>query len=79
LPFKIKLEEKNNLPQAYSLLFQKQAGSLEENFSSKIIYPADFIPSWQYPSTLENKENMLEQPLEKIKMDQFIGAAFVRK
>lgn len=79
LPFKIKLEEKNNLPQAYSLLFQKQAGSLEENFSSKIIYPADFIPSWQYPSTLENKENMLEQPLEKIKIDQFIGAAFVRK
>jgi hypothetical protein len=79
LPFKIKLEEKNNLPQAYSLLFQKQAGSLEENFSSKIIYPADFIPSWQYPSALENKENMLEQPLEKIKMDQFIGAAFVRK
>jgi hypothetical protein len=79
LPLKIKLDEKNNLPQAYSLLFQKQAGSLEENFSSRIIYPQNIIPSWKYPNDLENKENTLSQSEKKIKTDQFIGTAFVRK
>lgn len=81
LPFKIKLEEKNNLPRAYSLLFQKQAGSLEENFSSKIIYPDNFSLSWKYPEDLENKvnENVLIGSIKKIKIDQFIGAAFVKK
>jgi len=79
LPFKIKPGEKNNSLEVYSLLFQKQAGSLEENFSSRIIYPADFILSWKYPADLENKENALSRPAEKIKIDQFIGAAFTRK
>jgi hypothetical protein len=81
LPFKIKLEETNNSLEAYSLLFQKQAGSLEENFSSKITYPDNFALSWKYPEDLENKEteNTLIKPLEKIKMDQFIGVAFMKK
>jgi hypothetical protein len=79
LPFKIKPENENNLPEAYSLLFQKQAGSLEENFSSQITYPAGFALSWKYPAELKNNGNTLEQPVKKIKTDQFIGTAFVSK
>jgi hypothetical protein len=79
LPFKIKPEEKNNSLAAYSLLFQKQAGSLEENFSSQIIYPDTFALSWKYPEDLANNENTLNHSAKKITMDQFIGVAFVRK
>jgi hypothetical protein len=81
LPFKIKPEENINSNQSYSLLFQKQSGSLEESFSSKIIYPDNFYPSWKYPEDLERKEaeNVLIKLAENIKTDKFIGAAFIRK
>ncbi|MBU2214279.1 DUF4012 domain-containing protein, partial [Patescibacteria group bacterium] len=79
LPFKISLAAKDNSLKAYSLLFQKQAGSLEENFSFQITYPSDLVPSWKYPADLENKENILSQSEKKIATDQFVGTAFVRK
>jgi hypothetical protein len=81
LPFKINLSE-TSLTDAYSLLAQKQAGSLGSKFSSKIIYPKKYKISWQYP-----EEDILELenlPIgqEGIKMitdlvtDKFIGLAF---
>ncbi len=80
LPFKINLNLLSQSPQSYSLLFQKQAGSSEENFFWKIIYPDSFSLIWRYPNEIEQSvpENTLKLQ-ERVKTDKFIGVTFLRK
>jgi hypothetical protein len=81
LPFKINLDE-SSLTDTYSLLVQKQSGSLGSEFSSKITYPKKYKISWQYPA--QDIANLGNLPFDRegIKIitdlvtDKFIGLAF---
>lgn len=75
LPFKLKFD-KNNPADAYSLLIQKQSGSLGSRFNSEIKYPENYKLEWSCPGELEkgNRELKFDSDLET---DKFIGAVFL--
>ena len=65
LPFKINLTKSTD---SYSLLIQKQSGSLASQFKHQLKFPADWRISWQYPDNLN-----LDSDLS---IDRFLGATF---
>lgn len=74
LPFRIDLESENKV-NAYSLLAQKQSGSLGSKFSFSLRFPGNMNPLWRYPhdSLEDEREIRLKTDLKK---DKFIGIAF---
>jgi hypothetical protein len=82
LPFKIHTNQTTKPADAYSLLIQKQSGSLGSKFSTKITYPNSYRPIWKYPnenvSTFSNTEqnNSGIEMKSELKTDKFIGVAF---
>jgi hypothetical protein len=72
LPFKINLTKPSD---SYSLLVQKQSGSLGSQFSHQLNFPADWQISWQYPDQgkMEGGSWQLETDL---RLDRFLGVAF---
>ncbi len=46
LPFKIDPSQKNDAFNSYSLLAQKQSGSVDTQFFSKIFYPQEWLAEW---------------------------------
>jgi hypothetical protein len=84
LPFKIDSDNQKNSIFTYSILTQKQSGSLGSTFSSEIVYPKEFAINWQYPEDgileienlpSENKGIKIETDL---KTDKFVGIAFTK-
>ncbi|HLN18726.1 MAG TPA: DUF4012 domain-containing protein [Patescibacteria group bacterium] len=82
LPFKFDTDKKAGLVDSYSILFQKQSGSIGSSLSSIVTYP-DFLDSvWQYPG--ENVSNLADEK-NGIKMDdvlatdKFFGVALTKK
>ncbi|MFZ2193369.1 MAG: DUF4012 domain-containing protein [Candidatus Moraniibacteriota bacterium] len=82
LPFKLDMSLTINPADAYSILFQKQSGSIGSDFSSTIIYPDFYKEIWRYP---EQNISMLSDQIDgktgfkfedKLKTDKFIGVAF---
>ncbi|MAF20520.1 MAG: hypothetical protein CMI55_02440 [Parcubacteria group bacterium] len=72
LPFKIDL---TNPSDSYSLLAQKQAGSLGSQFSHQLKFPEDWSVSWQYPD--ENKaEAGLWRTETDLQADRLLGITF---
>lgn len=65
LPFKIDLTKSAD---SYSLLVQKQSGSLASQFSHKLNFPTDWQVSWQYPDDLNLNTDL--------KVDRFLGITF---
>lgn len=49
LPFNLDFSGLFNKSDSYSILIQKQAGDLNTNLTSKIIFPSDLIIYWEYP------------------------------
>jgi len=84
LPFKINFD-RIHPTSTYSLLAQKQSGSLGSNFSSTINYPKSYKISWQFPEKdLEEVDDLLSgQEGIKIetdlKTDKFMGVVFGEK
>jgi hypothetical protein len=72
LPFKVDLTKSAD---SYSLLVQKQSGSLGSKFISTIKFPEDWSVSWFYPKDgrWENGKGKWEGDL---KVDRFLGVAF---
>jgi len=72
LPFKIDLTK---LTDSYSLLVQKQAGSLGSQFSHQLEFQTDWQVSWQYPEqgNLESGNWQMETDLS---LDRFLGVTF---
>jgi len=64
LPFKIDLTKSTD---SYSLLIQKQSGSLASQFKHQLKFPADWRISWQYPDNLDFND---------LRVDRFLGATF---
>jgi hypothetical protein len=75
LPFKIDTNLTTRPTDTYSLLVQKQAGSLEDKFSSSVSYPDFYKVLWKYPDGLKNENNSVKIE-SNLKTDKFIGAAF---
>lgn len=72
LPFKINLTKQTD---SYSLLTQKQLGSLGSVFSHQLNFPDDWQVSWKYPGNLNLKSGFLEFGGD-LKADKFLGVSF---
>ncbi len=83
LPFKIVMDPLH-LSDTYSLLAQKQSGSLGSGFSSEIDYPSTYKTLWQSPDlkmlpTDSGPNNEMGARTETdLKTDKFIGVAFTQ-
>jgi len=78
LPFKIEINNKNKPADTYSLLAQKQSGSIGSEFIFNINYPQEYTVRWKYPDELATDGNNLKLETD-LKTDKFIGAAFILK
>lgn len=78
LPFRINFENQNNPVTSYSLLAQKQSGSIGSQFSSAIKYPSFYETAWRYPNDCVQENNELKTQTD-LETDKFIGAVFVKK
>lgn len=63
---------------SYSLVAQKQSGSLGSEFSSEISYPSNYETKWNFPSELKNENNVFKDET-KLDRDKYIGMLFVKK
>ncbi len=82
LPFKVKVDGQKKPLDTYSLLIQKQSGSIGSQFVSEISYPDSYSVSWEYPENNLTGMNGLPDHKKGIKMetdlitDNFVGLAF---
>lgn len=72
LPFKLNLGADNF---SYSLLAQKQSGSITSQFESILELPQEFQISWQYPENLEIFGSKIKFSGD-LKTDKFYGVVF---
>ncbi len=70
LPFKIKKENQKFL--SYSLLIQKQAGSLASRFSSAVSFPPEWQVVWHDPPELTQQNNQISFSSE-LNEDKYFG------
>ncbi len=75
LPFKINISEKEN--NRYSLLMQKQSGSVNSSIKAEIEFPFAWSTTWVEPRNLKlDKRNGKLLFSHNLDADQFIGAVF---
>lgn len=72
LPFKIDLTKSAD---SYSLVAQKQSGSLGSVFNHQLVYPSHWNVRWQYPEALKIKSGAADY-LGSLAKDQFLGVTF---
>ncbi len=72
LPFKIDLTK---MTDSYSLLIQKQLGSLGSQFNHQLKFPENWNISWQYPGDM-NQESGIRNYADDLKTDKFLGLTF---
>lgn len=77
LPFKINFD-KENPSSSYSLLAQKQSGSIGSEFVSEIKYPAEYNVTWKYPNEIKQESAEIKFNAD-LKTDKFIGVVFLKK
>jgi hypothetical protein len=77
LPFKLFQTTQNNTSQidSYSLVAQKQSGSLGSDFEFSLDYPAEYKNKWNFPENIDKKENNISYATN-LKTDSYIGVAF---
>lgn len=84
LPFKLETNLTSQSVATYSLLAQKQSGSLGSQFTSQIIYPKIYSILWKYPENNITEISNLSEDKHGImvnsdlKTDKFVGVAFRR-
>lgn len=83
LPFKINTDSKTRPADTYSIVYQKQSGSLGSRLISEIIYPKSYKAIWKYPAEkLSDIDSLPDDRLglkmeSDLKTDKFIGAALM--
>jgi hypothetical protein len=78
LPFKINIENRDKPVDSYSLLAQKQSGSIGSELISDIKFPEDYNVEWNYPEdNIKKKEGELIFE-GKLDADKFVGAVFTK-
>lgn len=78
LPFKVSIDSEKNPVNSYSLLAQKQSGSIGSSFSSKVEFPKNYKIEWSYPENL-NIQNGKAELETKLDVDRFIGLVFTKE
>jgi len=78
LPFKIEVNSTDKIADTYSLLAQKQSGSLGSTFDSEVIFPENYKVVWKYPDESTIAGNKLQSSGD-LKKDKFVGVAFQNK
>lgn len=77
LPFLIKPENIVNYSFPYSLFIQRQAGSFDTLFRSRIIYPDDYRVVWQWPDEQQLRSVADGLSFEKLlDRDHYLGTIF---
>lgn len=74
LPFKVGAKLKTGTVNTYSVLFQKQAGSLGSKLVSQVDYPASQKIIWKYPDEISDDNHELKMETD-LKTDKYIGVA----
>lgn len=72
LPFKVDLTKPSD---SYSLLVQKQSGSLGSQFSHNLQFPTDWALSWQYPEEMNYQSGLINYQKD-LSIDRFLGVTF---
>lgn len=80
LPFKIDMNAKDPAD-TYSLLVQKQSGSIGSALAEEIIYPADYKVLWKYPQIVQRPDDLSEgqsgmKAESVLNLDRFFGLTF---
>lgn len=81
LPFQLKFYDNTKTFDTYSLLAQKQSGSVGSKFSSEITYPDSYKVIWQHPEGNELKQKNASGEKTSVRLetelstDKFIGLA----
>ncbi len=79
LPFKIFTNSTDKTAaDSYSLLAQKQSGSVGSVFVSEIMYPENYKTVWNYPEDAVRTGNSIKKETD-LKTDKFAGAAFIKE
>jgi len=74
LPFNLSFDDLHHPADSYSILYQKQSGSIGSSLSSLITFPNDYKIIWKYPNSSEMNGN--EMTLKtKLETDKFVGFA----
>lgn len=77
LPFRVDLHGENNPVDTYSLLAQKQSGSVGSRLISKITHPSGYKINWKYPDGIMLDGNSLKLETD-LRTDKFVGVAFTK-
>jgi hypothetical protein len=80
LPFKIQPDKPDQVSDSYSLLLQKQSGSVGDDLNLSIIFPDNYKPIWKYPDMDQQVSDSGKKTIMKkdvLDVDRFIGVAFV--
>jgi hypothetical protein len=72
--FQVKVGDEKPID-AYSLVAQKQSGSVGSKFVSKIKYPQEYLPVWNFPENLEKQNGEISNNTN-LKIDHFEGVVF---
>lgn len=83
LPFKIDINQKDKPSDSYSLLVQKQSGSIGSKFSEDITYPGDYNAIWKYPNDKTTADDLSDGQKEirmddVLSTDKFVGVALTQ-
>jgi len=74
LPFKIDLNQDSS---SYSLLAQKQSGSMGSDFESTLQLPSDAKITWQYPNNLDISGSQIKFS-DSLRTDKFYGVVLTK-
>jgi len=78
LPFKIDTNSKSGQIDTYSVLFQKQSGSIGSRINSTVTFPDFYRAVWKYPNDLSGNEKSISMD-DVLTTDKFIGMALTKK
>jgi len=80
LPFKLfqVSDGKGEQVDSYSLVAQKQSGSVGSSFFSLLSYPADYNVQWKHPDAANQGTNQISLNT-KLDYDRFLGVVFEKK
>jgi hypothetical protein len=78
LPFRLDMGMSENPVATYSLLAQKQSGSVGSKFSEEIDFPENVQMNWSYPDGAKKEENRIVDETD-LQEDRFFGTAFTKR
>ncbi|NTV41607.1 MAG: hypothetical protein HGA61_05050, partial [Candidatus Moranbacteria bacterium] len=76
--FQLNVKNGSQQIDSYSLVAQKQSGSVGSLFESNISYPDSYQVKWNFPKTMDSGNNLLKNETD-LTVDRFEGVVFEKK